>query len=68
MLSTAAASTVSEPVVVHASEPLSDVQWVGCECAAVWTFIVMLCVKLCFDVVFGFLIPNVSRELGYEKR
>ena len=46
MLSAAsAASTVFEPAVVHASEPLSDVRSVGCECAAMWMFVVMFCVR-----------------------
>ena len=54
-LSTAAASAVFEPVVVHASEPLSDVQSVGRECAAVWMFIVTVCVTVFFNVVFGII-------------
>ena len=54
MLSTAAASTVFEPAVVHAGEPLSDVQSVvevGCEHTAIWIVIVMVCFKLCCDIV-----------------
>ena len=54
MLSTASASTVLEPAVVHAGEPLGDVQSVvevGREHTAMWIVVVLVCFRLCCDIV-----------------